>query len=59
MFTTFCYAPRDFLTALRIVEARQIDLRPWTETLPLDAGQAGFEKIAYNPGSTLKIVFKV
>ncbi len=59
VFTTFCYAPRDFLTALRIVEARQIDLRPWTEILPLDAGQAGFEKIAYNPGSTLKIVFKV
>src|SRR6266545_90307 len=59
VFTTFCYAPRDFLTSLRLVESRQIDLRPWTETLPLEAGQAGFEKIAYNPGSTLKIVFKV
>jgi 2-desacetyl-2-hydroxyethyl bacteriochlorophyllide A dehydrogenase len=59
VFTTFCYAPRDFLTSLRLIESRQIDLRPWTETLPLDAGQAGFEKIAYNPGSTLKIVFKV
>jgi threonine dehydrogenase-like Zn-dependent dehydrogenase len=47
------------LTALRLVESRQIDLRPWTETRPLDDGQAGFEKIAYDPGSTLKIVFKV
>ncbi|PYQ41290.1 MAG: hypothetical protein DMF77_16245 [Acidobacteria bacterium] len=59
VFTTFCYAPRDFLTALRLIESRQIDLRPWTETRSLDDGQAGFEKIAYDPGSTLKIVFKV
>jgi 2-desacetyl-2-hydroxyethyl bacteriochlorophyllide A dehydrogenase len=59
VFTTFCYSPRDFLTALRLIESRQIDLRPWTETRPLDEGQAGFEKIAYDPGSTLKIVFKV
>jgi len=59
VFTTFCYSPGDFLTALRLVESRQIDLRPWTETRSLDDGQAGFEKIAYDPGSTLKIVFKV
>ena len=59
VFTTFCYTPRDFLTALRLIESRQIDLRPWTETRSLDDGQAGFEKIAYDPGSTLKIVFKV
>ena len=59
VFTTFAYTPRDFLTALRIVESRQIDLRPWTETRPLADGQAGFEKIAYAPGSTLKMVFEV
>ena len=59
VFTTFCYTPRDFLTALRLIESRQIDLRPWTETRSLDDRQAGFEKIAYDPGSTLKIVFKV
>ena len=59
VFTTFAYAPRDFLAALRIVESRQIDLRPWTETRPLEDGQAGFEKIAYAPGSTLKMVFEV
>jgi len=59
VFTTFAYTPRDFLTALRIVESRQIDLRSWTETRPLADGQAGFEKIAYAPGSTLKMVFEV
>jgi threonine dehydrogenase-like Zn-dependent dehydrogenase len=59
VFTTFAYTPRDFQAALRIVESRQIDLRPWTETRPLDEGQAGFEKIAYAPGSTLKMVFEV
>jgi threonine dehydrogenase-like Zn-dependent dehydrogenase len=59
VFTTFAYTPRDFATALRIVESRQIDLRPWTETRPLADGQAGFEKIAYAPGSTLKMVFEV
>src|SRR4051812_2617267 len=59
VFTTFAYAPRDFVAALRIVASRQIDLRPWTETRPLEDGQAGFEKIAYAPGSTLKMVFEV
>jgi 2-desacetyl-2-hydroxyethyl bacteriochlorophyllide A dehydrogenase len=58
VFTTFCYTPRDFLTALRIIESGQIDLRAWTETHSLDDGQACFEKIAYDPGSTLKMVFK-
>jgi len=59
VFTTFAYTPRDFAAALRIVASRQIDLRPWTETRPLADGQAGFEKIAYAPGSTLKMVFEV
>ena len=59
VFTTFAYTPRDFATALRIVESRQIDLRPWTETRPLAEGQAGFEKIAYAPGSTPKMVFAI
>lgn len=59
VFTTFCYTPRDFQAALRLVESRQIDLRPWTETHSLEDGQACFEKIAYKPGSTLKILFKV
>jgi threonine dehydrogenase-like Zn-dependent dehydrogenase len=59
VFTTFCYTPRDFLTSLRLIESRQIDLRSWTETRPMSDGQAGFDKMAHNPGSTLKMVFKV
>jgi threonine dehydrogenase-like Zn-dependent dehydrogenase len=59
VFTTFAYTPRDFLTALRIVASRQVDLRPWTETRRLEDGQAGFDKIAYAPGSTLKMVFEI
>ena len=59
VFTTFAYTPRDFVAALRIVASRQIDLRPWTETRPLEDGQAGFDKIAYDPGSTLKMVFEI
>jgi L-iditol 2-dehydrogenase len=59
VFTTFAYAPRDFQAALRMVASRRIDLRPWTETRPLEDGQAGFEKIAYRPGATLKMVFAV
>jgi hypothetical protein len=58
VFTTFAYTPRDFLTALRIVESRQIDLRPGRRRAPWrTAGR--FEKIAYAPGSTLKMVFEV
>jgi threonine dehydrogenase-like Zn-dependent dehydrogenase len=59
VFTTFAYTPRDFVAALGIVASRRIDLRPWTETRPLADGQAGFEKIAYAPGSTLKMVFEI
>ena len=59
VFTTFCYTPRDFLTALRLIEAKRLDLTPWTETRPLDDGQAGFLKMARDPGSTLKMMFKI
>jgi threonine dehydrogenase-like Zn-dependent dehydrogenase len=59
VFTTFCYSPRDFKTALGLIEARKLDLRPWTETRPLDDGQAGFLKMAKDPGPTLKMMFKI
>ena len=47
------------LEAFGTPDVRQIDLRPWTETLPLEQGQAGFEKITHHPGPTLKIVFRI
>ena len=59
VFTTFCYSPRDFKTALNLIEAKKLDLTPWTETRPLDDGQAGFLKMAKDPGATLKMMFKI
>ena len=58
IFTTFCYAARDFQTALSLLEAQKLDLTPWTETRSLDDGQAGFMKMTHNPGGTLKLIFK-
>jgi len=58
IFTTFCYAARDFQTALSLLESRKLDLTPWTETRSLDDGQAGFMKMTHNPGGTLKLIFK-
>jgi len=59
VFTTFCYSPRDFKTALSLIEARKLNLTPWTETRPLSDGQAGFLKMAKDPGPTLKMMFKI
>lgn len=59
VFTTFCYTPRDFQTSLQIIEARKLNLTPWTETRPLSDGQAGFLKMAKDPGSTIKMMFKI
>ena len=58
VFTTFCYAARDFNTALSLLESRKLDLTPWTETRSLDDGQASFMKMTHNPGGTLKLIFK-
>jgi 2-desacetyl-2-hydroxyethyl bacteriochlorophyllide A dehydrogenase len=57
VFTTFAYTPRDFAASLRLIEAGKVDLAAWTEVLPLEKGQEGFMKIAFDPGSTLKLVF--
>jgi threonine dehydrogenase-like Zn-dependent dehydrogenase len=59
LFTSFAYSPRDFDAAVRLVEARPFDLKPWTETRPLADGQAGFAKMAHDPGETLKLMLSV
>ena len=59
VFTSFAYTPRDFEAAVRLVEARRFDLKPWTETRPLADGQAGFVKMAHGPGATLKLMLTV
>jgi threonine dehydrogenase-like Zn-dependent dehydrogenase len=56
IFTSFAYAPRDFAAAVRMIEARRFDLKPWTEVLPLDRGQEGFLKMVRAPGPTLKMM---
>ena len=59
VFTSFAYTPRDFEAAVRLVEARRFDLKPWTETRPLAEGQASFVKMARDPGATLKLMLSV
>jgi threonine dehydrogenase-like Zn-dependent dehydrogenase len=59
VFTSFAYAPRDFEASLRMIEARRVDLKPWTETRTLEEGQAAFAKMAHAPGATLKLMLTV
>jgi threonine dehydrogenase-like Zn-dependent dehydrogenase len=58
LFTSFAYAPRDFLDSLELLESRRVNIRAFTETRPLDDSQAGFLKMVRNPGATLKLLLK-
>lgn len=58
VFTSFAYAPRDFEDSVKLLESRKVDIRAWTEARPLSDGQAGFQKMARNPGATLKMLLK-
>ena len=58
LFASFAYAPRDFLDSVDLLESRKVDIRDWTEVRPLHDGQAGFLKMAHDPGATLKLVLK-
>jgi threonine dehydrogenase-like Zn-dependent dehydrogenase len=58
LFASFAYAPRDFLDSIDLLESRRVDIRAWTEIRPLDDGQAGFTKMARDPGATLKLLLK-
>jgi threonine dehydrogenase-like Zn-dependent dehydrogenase len=58
IFASFAYAPRDFLDSVDLLESRKVDIRDWTEVRPLHDGQAGFLKMARDPGATLKLVLK-
>lgn len=59
VFTSFAYTPRDFRASVQMIESRRFDLKPWTESRPLEEGQESFLKMARNPGATLKLMFKV
>jgi threonine dehydrogenase-like Zn-dependent dehydrogenase len=59
LLTTFAYTPRDFLDSIRLIEGGWDALARWTETRPLEQGQASFEKMSRDPGATLKLLLTV
>ncbi len=52
---SFAYNAADFAEALRLIESGEIDLSLWTEVVPLEQGQAAFDRLTTHPGSTMKI----
>jgi threonine dehydrogenase-like Zn-dependent dehydrogenase len=58
LFACFAYAARDFEDSVKLLESRKVDIRAWTERRPLSDGQAGFQKMAKNPGATLKMMLE-
>ena len=52
---SFAYNAADFVEALCLIESGAIDLSAWTEILPLEQGQAAFDRLTTHPGSTMKI----
>ncbi len=56
---TFAYTPADFRRSLDLLLAGDVDLQPWTRTLPLECGQQAFDEIIRAPGSTLKMLLAV
>jgi 2-desacetyl-2-hydroxyethyl bacteriochlorophyllide A dehydrogenase len=56
---SFAYTPRDFQQALALLVQGQVSLDPWTASLPLESGQAAFERMSFNPGPTLKMLLEV
>ncbi len=56
---SFAYTPVDFERSLKLLTAGEVDLSPWTVEMPLEAGQAAFDKMTKDPGATLKMVLRV
>jgi len=44
---------------LKLLADGEIDLRPWTDELPLAEGQRAFDRMAKEPGETLKMLLRV
>ncbi len=53
---SFAYTAADFARSKQLIEEADVDLSAWTEALPLEAGQAAFDKLTTDPGPTLKIL---
>jgi D-xylulose reductase len=57
--TSFAYTPRDFEQSLEVLTHGDLDLSPWTISLPLERGQEAFERMSSTPGSTLKMLLQI
>ena len=56
---SFAYTPVDFERSLALLKAGEIDLTPWTIEMPLEEGQAAFDRMTHAPGATLKMLLRV
>ena len=56
---SFAYTPVDFERSLSLLIANEIDLTPWTVEMPLEQGQAAFDRMTKSPGDTLKMLLRV
>jgi threonine dehydrogenase-like Zn-dependent dehydrogenase len=57
--TSFAYTPVDFQRSLELLTVGDVNLSPWTTSLPLERGQEAFERMSSAPGSTLKMLLEV
>lgn len=53
--TSYAYAEKDFHAACDFVERGAVDFSPWTDLVPLEEGQAAFDRLVTNPGDRIKI----
>jgi len=55
---TFCYTDADFRTSQRLLAEGEVDISQYVVEAPLEEGQAAFERLATDPGETLKVILK-
>ncbi|HEY1678133.1 MAG TPA: zinc-binding dehydrogenase [Candidatus Sulfotelmatobacter sp.] len=56
---SFAYTPVDFRRALDLLIRGEINLTPWTVSMPLERGQEAMERMSHNPGVALKMIMEV
>lgn len=52
---SFAYSERDFAEALNLVVSGKVNFEKWTDVMPIDQGQAAFDRLVSDPGDRLKI----
>lgn len=56
---SFGYTTEDFRRSLDLLVAGEMDMKEWTAEMPLEDGQAAFERMSGTRGGTLKMVLRV